>query len=72
MNYMYGKEIAEDIQSDELNALIEAARGYVMSPEEHRQQMISWVSGELGFEHPDWPMEKCRELAEQAVRNRYG
>jgi hypothetical protein len=38
-----------------------------MTPEELRAQKISWVAGELGFEHPDWSVDKCVALATRAA-----
>jgi thioester reductase-like protein len=50
----------------ELLELLEKARTHVMTPEERRAQMISWVAGELGIENPELTEEQCRQLAESA------
>jgi len=61
-----------------LDELIGVARNYTMSPEERREQMISFVYGNLAIENPhvtwdmvaelandsDWLRQACEEIGE--------
>jgi hypothetical protein len=47
-------EVIQSIPTDpELAALLEKARGHVMTPDEIAAQRRSWVVGELMLQHPE-------------------
>jgi len=56
----------------ELAELLRKAAKIVMTPEQVREQRRSWVRGQIGLTHPDWPEEKVRRLVDEADERVYG
>lgn len=51
----------------ELLALLEATRGYVMSPAEQDAQCKSWVIGEMMIEHPEMTREEAERIYDRVT-----
>lgn len=51
----------------ELEALLERARGYVMTPAERIAQRRSWVKGEFMLEHPEMPEDEVDALLDRTL-----
>jgi len=49
-----------------LDALLEKARHYVMTPAEKREQRRSWVRGEMMLEHPEMTRDYVDRLLDEA------
>lgn len=57
------ERMIKDYPTDpDLLALLEKAKGYVMSPAERREQRRSWVRGEMMLEHPEMTAEQVNAI----------
>lgn len=50
--------------NEELDRMIESLRTYEMSPEERKEQAISWVYGQLAIDDPSVTKDSVRRLME--------
>ena len=51
--------------SERLEKLIQMAKSVHMTPADWQEQRRSWLRGELGMEHPDWPADKISEQVDR-------
>lgn len=58
--------------TDDLKALIEKARHYVITPEERREQLISTAYGNAHYENPNITKDDIRAVADRIDDERKG
>lgn len=51
--------------TEELKTAIEKAKTYIMSDLERKEQLISWVYGNLAIENPSITKESIRKIVER-------
>lgn len=56
----------------ELEKLLEAVKGYQMTPEEKERQRISWATGQVALSRPDLAVEEVRDNVLKAVAKERG
>ncbi len=52
-------------RDEELEALLRKTAEHVMTPEEGREQRISWVYGQIAIENPNITKEQVRKWVEE-------
>src|SRR5262245_6966698 len=54
-------------QDEELDRLLKEAAAKPMTAEDHYRQRRSWLIGEMGLEHPEWPQEQLEQFVDDAL-----